>query len=54
MRYRPLSNTVREPLGKPLMSGRMSNALLSAEQYGVQTVGKAVDERRYEQSGAIR
>jgi len=32
----------------------MSNVLPSAEQYGVQTVVKAVDERKYEQCTAIR
>jgi len=32
----------------------MSNPLPSAEQYGAQTVVKAVDERKYEQSAAIR
>jgi len=38
----------------PLTSGKMRNPLPSAEQYGMQTVVKAVDERRYEQSYAIR
>jgi len=32
----------------------MSNPLPSAEQNGTQTVVKAVDEWRYEQSDAIR
>ena len=32
----------------------MSNPLSSAEQYGVQTVVKATDERKYEQCAAIR
>jgi len=32
----------------------MSNPLPSAEQYGVQTVVKAVGERKKEQSAAIR
>jgi len=32
----------------------MSNALQSAEQYGAQTVVKAVHERKNEQSAAIR
>jgi len=31
----------------------MSNALPSAEEIGAQTVGKAVDERKNEQSAAI-
>jgi len=50
----PLSNTACEPSEKPLTSGRMSNALPSAEQYSAQTVGKAVDERKNEQCAAIR
>jgi len=54
MRYQPLSNTAREPSEKLLKSGRMSNALPSAEQYGAQTVVKAVDERKNVQSAAIR
>jgi len=32
----------------------MSNPLPSAEQYGAQTVVKAFDERKWEQSTAIR
>jgi len=32
----------------------MSNTLSSAEQYGAKTVVKAVDERKNEQSAAIR
>jgi len=32
----------------------MSDPLPSAEQYGVQTVVKAVDERKNEQSATIR
>jgi len=32
----------------------MSNPLPSAEQYGAQTIVKAVDERKYEQCAAIR
>jgi len=32
----------------------MSNPLPSAEQYGAQTVVKAIDERKNEQSAAIR
>jgi len=32
----------------------MSNPLLSAEQYGAQTIGKAVDELKNEQCAAIR
>jgi len=54
MRCHPLSNTARKPSEKPLTSGRMSNALPSAEQDGAQTVVKAVDERKNEQSAAIR
>jgi len=36
------------------MSGGMSNPLPSAEQYGAQIVVKAIDERKNEQSAAIR
>jgi len=32
----------------------MSYALPSAELYGAQSIVKAVDERKYEQSAAIR
>jgi len=32
----------------------MSNPLPSAQQYGVQTVVKAIDEQKNEQSAAIR
>ena len=46
MRFQPLSNTARERSEKPLTSGRMSNALPSAEQYGAQTVVKAVTRER--------
>jgi len=53
MCFQPLSNTAREPSEKPLTSGRMSNALPSPEQYGAQTVMKAVDEGKNEQSAAI-
>jgi len=52
MRCRPLSNMAREPSEKPLTSGGMSNPLPSAEQYGAQTVVKAVDERKNERSAA--
>jgi len=31
----------------------MSNPLPSAEQYGTQTIVKAIDERKYEQWAAI-
>ena len=54
MRCHPLSNTVCKPSEKRLTSGRMTNALLSAEQYGAQTVVKAIDECKNEQSAAIR
>jgi len=54
MRCHPLSNTARELAEMPLTSGGISNALPTANQYGAQTVGKDVDERRYQQSAAIR
>jgi len=41
-------------MSNPLMSGRMSNPLPSAEQYGMQTVVKAFDERKYVQCAVIR
>jgi len=41
-----LKKSARKPSGKPLTSGRMSNPLPSAEQYGAQTVVKAVDYRK--------
>jgi len=50
----PLSNPVRKLSEMPLMSGGISNTLPSAEQYGVQTVIEAVDERMNVQSAAIR
>jgi len=40
MRCQPQSNTVHEMSEKPLTSGRMRNALPSAEQNGVRMSGK--------------
>jgi len=54
MRCHPLSNTAREPAEMRLTSGGISNVLPTAEQYGVRTVGKAVDKRKNEQCAAIR
>ena len=54
MHCRPLSNMAREPSGKLLMSGGISNPLPSAEQYGAQTVVKAIDERKNVQSDTLR
>jgi len=54
MRCHPLSNPVREPSEMSLTSGGISNTLPSTEQYGVQTVIEADDERMNVQSAAIR
>jgi len=54
MRCHLWNKTALKTSGKPLTSGRISNPLPSAEQYGTQTVVKSFDEWKYEQVAIIR